>query len=190
MPRGYALWVDAIDWGMAQRIGERIAGSPPPGGVRAASVQPRAHEFARRVSDYSYLPQPAELPQLEAVDRSAWIAANLRTMRPLLGGLSERIGAGAGPLAGPLRERVPVEKQVPFIADLWAHSASYAVGFFGGIVIMVRVWRSRGRTGSMGAISALRTRAKDWRCRSTSGESSFDPADRGPGGCNLKLSAT
>jgi coenzyme F420 biosynthesis associated uncharacterized protein len=103
MPRGYALWVDAIDWGMAQRIGERIAGSPPPGGVRAASVQPRAHEFARRVSDYSQLPQPAELPPLEAVDRSAWIAANLRTMRPLLGGLSERIGAGAGPLAGPLR---------------------------------------------------------------------------------------
>jgi coenzyme F420 biosynthesis associated uncharacterized protein len=103
MPRGYALWVDAIDWGMAQRIGERIAGSPPPGGVRAASVQPRAHEFARRVSDYSGLPQPAELPPLEAIDRGAWIAANLRTMRPLLGGLSERIGAGTGPLAGPLR---------------------------------------------------------------------------------------
>jgi uncharacterized protein (DUF2342 family) len=95
--------VDAIDWGMAQRIGERIAGSPPPGGVRAASVQPRAHEFARRVSDYSGLPQPAELPPLEAVDRGAWIAANLRTMRPLLGGLSERIGDGTGPLAGPLR---------------------------------------------------------------------------------------
>ena len=88
---------------MAQRIGERVAGSPPPGGVNAASVQPRAHEFARRVSDYSGLPQPSELPPLEAVDRGAWIAANLSTMRPLLGGLSERIGAGAGPLAGPLR---------------------------------------------------------------------------------------
>jgi uncharacterized protein (DUF2342 family) len=95
--------VDVIDWRVAQRIGERVAGSPPPGGVRAASVQPRAHEFARRVSDYSGLPQPAELPELEAVDRGAWIAANLRTMRPLLGGLSERIGAGAGPLAVPLR---------------------------------------------------------------------------------------
>jgi coenzyme F420 biosynthesis associated uncharacterized protein len=95
--------VDTIDWRMAQRIGERVAGSPPPGGVRAASVQPHAHEYARRVSDYSGLPQPSELPPLEAVDRSAWIAANLQTMRPLLGGLSERIGAGAGPLAGPLR---------------------------------------------------------------------------------------
>ncbi len=102
--RRATLWsVDAIDWRLAQRIGERVAGSPPPGGVRAASVQPRAHEFARRVSDYSGLPLPAELPALEAVDRGTWIAANLRTMRPLLGGLSERIGAGAGPLAGPLR---------------------------------------------------------------------------------------
>jgi coenzyme F420 biosynthesis associated uncharacterized protein len=88
---------------MAQRVGERIAGSPPPGGVRASAVQPRAHEFARRVSEYSGLPLHGELPPLEAVDRGAWIAANLRTMRPLLGGLSERVGSGAGPLAGPLR---------------------------------------------------------------------------------------
>lgn len=92
-----------IDWRVAQRIGETIAGSPPPGGVNADAVQPRAHDFARRVADYSGLAQPAELPALEAVDRGAWIAANLRTMRPLLGGLSERIGAGTGPLAGPLR---------------------------------------------------------------------------------------
>jgi putative hydrolase len=95
--------VDAIDWRLAQRIGERVAGSPPLGGVRAASVEPRAYDFARRVSDYSGLPSPTDLPPLEAVDRSAWIAANLRTMRPLLGGLSERIGEGTGPLAGSLR---------------------------------------------------------------------------------------
>ena len=79
------LWVmDAIDWGVAQRVGERIAGSPPSGGVRAATVQPRAYEFARRVGDYSGLQAPAELPPLEAVDRPAWIAANLRTMRPMM----------------------------------------------------------------------------------------------------------
>jgi uncharacterized protein (DUF2342 family) len=95
--------VDVIDWRVAQRIGERVAGSPPPGGVRASAVQPRAHEFARRVSEYSGLPLNGELPPLEAVDRGAWIAANLRTMRPLLGGLSQRIGEGTGPLAGPLR---------------------------------------------------------------------------------------
>jgi coenzyme F420 biosynthesis associated uncharacterized protein len=95
--------VDAIDWSTAQRIGELIAGSPPYGGVRADAVQPRAYDFARRVSDYSSLELPAELPPLETVDRAGWIAANLRSMRPILGGLTERIGGGTGPLAGPLR---------------------------------------------------------------------------------------
>lgn len=47
-------------------------------------------------------------------------------------------------LVGPLADRVPSGKHVAFIADLWAHSASYVVGFVGGVVVMVRVWRSRG----------------------------------------------
>jgi putative hydrolase len=103
---GYALWVQAIDWGAAQRIGELVAGSPPYGGVRAASVEPLAHDFARRVSAYSGLEIPAELPALEAVDRPGWIAANLKSMRPLVEALTHRIddvGASAGPLSGPLR---------------------------------------------------------------------------------------
>ncbi|HWX52551.1 MAG TPA: hypothetical protein VNY34_04620, partial [Solirubrobacteraceae bacterium] len=79
--------MDPIDWRMAQRIGELIAGSPPSGGLRPASVEPRAYDFARRVSDYSGLELPARLPPLEFVDRSAWIAANLKGMRPLLGRL-------------------------------------------------------------------------------------------------------
>jgi coenzyme F420 biosynthesis associated uncharacterized protein len=95
--------VDAIDWRAAQRIGERIAGSPPDGGVQAGSLEPLAHDFAKRVSAYSGLPAPSELPALETVDRPEWIAANLRTMRPLLGPLGERVGERAGPLAGPLR---------------------------------------------------------------------------------------
>jgi len=95
--------VDPIDWRAAQRIGERLAGSPPHGGVRASAIEPRAYDFARRVGDYSGLPAPEQLPPIEAVDRSAWIAANLRTMRPLLSGLGERLGEGSGPLAGPLR---------------------------------------------------------------------------------------
>jgi coenzyme F420 biosynthesis associated uncharacterized protein len=100
---GYALGVETIDWGIAQRIGERIGGSPPSGGVSTAPLEPLAHDFARRVSDYSGLKAPAELPALEAVDRPAWIAANLKSMRPLLAPLTERMGEGSGPLAGPLR---------------------------------------------------------------------------------------
>jgi coenzyme F420 biosynthesis associated uncharacterized protein len=103
---GYALRVDTIDWGAAQRIGELVAGSPPYGGVRIASVEPLAYDFAGRVSSYSGLALPAELPALEAVDRPAWIAANLKNMRPLLGAVTERsdaVGPSLGPLSGPLR---------------------------------------------------------------------------------------
>jgi uncharacterized protein (DUF2342 family) len=92
-----------IDWSAAQRIGELVAGSPPFGGVRTASVEPLAYDFARRVSEYSGLGLPAELPAVEAVDRPEWIATNLRSMRPLLGLLTERMDTGTGVLSGPLR---------------------------------------------------------------------------------------
>jgi putative hydrolase len=81
----------AIDWDTAQRIGELIAGSPPYGGPAGRSVQPLAHEFARRVGEYTGLDLPAELPPLEMIDRPTWIAANLLTMRPLLDPLLERL---------------------------------------------------------------------------------------------------
>ncbi len=95
--------MDLIDWGAAQRVGELFAGSPAYGEVRAAAVEPLAHDFAERVALYSGLEVPRVLPPLEAVDRSSWIAANLRTMRPLLGSLSERMDDQAGRMAGPLR---------------------------------------------------------------------------------------
>jgi coenzyme F420 biosynthesis associated uncharacterized protein len=95
--------MDAIDWRAAQRIGELIAGSPPYGGLRPAAVEPLAHDFARRVSEYSGLALPEQLPPLEFVDRSAWIAANLKGMRPMLGRLTDRLGDDGGVLSGPLR---------------------------------------------------------------------------------------
>ncbi len=88
----------AIDWGTAQRVGELVAGSPPYGGVVARSVQPLAHDFARRVGEYTGLRLPAELPPLETIDRPGWIAANLNTMRPLLDSLTE---SGADDSHGP-----------------------------------------------------------------------------------------
>lgn len=132
----------AIDWGTAQRVGELVAGSPRNGGrsgagsypptspshPRAASAPMRppapahsaqslAHDFAGRVSAYTGLELPDELPPLEMVDRPEWIAANLLTMRPLLDPLVEQLGAGDGGLGlladrgflrstigGPLRE--------------------------------------------------------------------------------------
>jgi putative hydrolase len=95
--------MDAIDWRAAQRIGDLIAGSPPYGGLHPAAVEPLAHDFARRVSEYSGLELPAQLPPLEFVDRSAWIAANLKGMRPLLGRLTDRLADESSVLSGPLR---------------------------------------------------------------------------------------
>ena len=51
-------------------------------------------------------------------------------------------------LAGTLAEKVPQQKHIPFLIDLWAHSASYLAGFVGGILLMVWVWRSRGRSSN------------------------------------------
>jgi coenzyme F420 biosynthesis associated uncharacterized protein len=84
--------MDAIDWSTAQRVGELIAGSPrtesPPTQALGENVQPLALQFARRVSEYSRLALPEQLPPLEAVDRSRWIAANLQTMRPIMESLA------------------------------------------------------------------------------------------------------
>jgi uncharacterized protein (DUF2342 family) len=101
--RGYAECVDVIDWGAAQRVGELLAGSPPFGGVRSASVEPLVREFAGKVGTYSGLRSSAELPSLELVDRQGWIAANLKSMRPMLAPITEQMAGGKGPLAGPLR---------------------------------------------------------------------------------------
>ncbi len=53
--------------------------------------------------------------------------------------------SGAVFLVGPIASELPPDRHVPFLADLWAHSASYLVGLIGGIVVIVIVWRSRGR---------------------------------------------
>ena len=95
--------MDVIDWGTAQRVGELVAGSPPFGGVRSASVEPLVREFAGKVGTYSGLSSSTELPALELIDRPGWIAANLKTMRPLLAPITEPMEGGNGLFAGPLR---------------------------------------------------------------------------------------
>jgi coenzyme F420 biosynthesis associated uncharacterized protein len=67
------------------------------------TLEPLARDFAARVSAYSLLETDGQLPPLEFVDRPAWIAANLQTMRPLLTPLTERLGEPRGMLAGPMR---------------------------------------------------------------------------------------
>jgi hypothetical protein len=59
--------------------------------------------------------------------------------------------SGAVFLVGPMAREVPPDRHVPFLADLWAHSASYFVGLVGGIIVMVSVWRSRRQNVGAGA---------------------------------------
>jgi len=56
-------------------------------------------------------------------------------------------------LVGWLARAVPRDRHVPFLADAWAHTTSYAVGFAGGCILILRVWRSRG-SGEPGTIGA------------------------------------
>ena len=48
-------------------------------------------------------------------------------------------------LVGSIADRVPADRHVPFLIDLWAHSASYLIGFVGGIVVIVMVLLGRQR---------------------------------------------
>lgn len=57
-------------------------------------------------------------------------------------GLASR---GAVFLMGPIAHELPPDRHVPFLADLWAHLASYVIGLIGGIVVIALVWRTRGR---------------------------------------------
>lgn len=46
-------------------------------------------------------------------------------------------------LIGSMAKRVPAEKHVAFLVDLWAHNASYISGFIGGVILMGLIWRWR-----------------------------------------------
>ena len=91
-----------IDWNTAQRVAELMAGAPLLGRL-PDDIDARAEDYARRVSAYTGLTARERLPPPEGVDRTAWIAANLKSMRPLLDPLAERMGGGLGPLAAPLQ---------------------------------------------------------------------------------------
>jgi hypothetical protein len=42
-----------------------------------------------------------------------------------------------------MAERVPTERHVPFIVDLWIHNASYTTGFVGGFIVIASTLMSR-----------------------------------------------
>lgn len=95
--------MDGIDWNVAQRVGEMLAGGTPYVSGGAGGVQSLAEEFAARVSAYTGLDSGGELPEIESIDRPRWIEANIATMRPLIEPLTDRLRPGSGPLAPAMR---------------------------------------------------------------------------------------
>jgi len=63
--------------------------------------------------------------------------------------------AGLVTLMGRIAREVPREKHVAFVADLWAHSASYLSGFVGGAIVIARVLMSRRLASQAPASSEL-----------------------------------
>jgi hypothetical protein len=53
---------------------------------------------------------------------------------------------GSIPIEPWVAANIERSKQAPFIADWWAHTASYFGGFAGAMVLCLWVWRSRSRS--------------------------------------------
>jgi coenzyme F420 biosynthesis associated uncharacterized protein len=101
--------------------------------VLGETVQPLALQFARRVSDYSGLPFSGELPPIEAIDRSGWIAANLQTMRPILESLAQQAD-GLGPARSRRRARRSWKRPGQDLGPLYD-----ALGAAGGLLLGAQV---------------------------------------------------
>jgi len=103
---GPAILNAMVDWQLAAKVAEGVAALQPSGdpGPFQALVRP-ADESERLVSEYTGLaPTAGALPVAEAVDRAAWIHANLDAMRgvlePAAAKATERMGALGGAVGG------------------------------------------------------------------------------------------
>lgn len=74
----------------------------------------------------------------------AWLLTGMAVLALIAGWFGHRLALdGTVVLTEPFASRVPSDRHVAFIAVLWAHGASYATGFVGGIVLTAHTWRAR-----------------------------------------------
>jgi len=83
------------------------------------------------------------------------VAASVATIAGIVGFIAA--SKGWIWMAEPWASRIPPERHVLFLTDLWAHNASYGVGFIGGLVIIALVWRGRLLEGRGANIKADQT---------------------------------
>lgn len=84
---------------------------------------------------------------LKPISRLMVIAAIFAFVSGTCGSLLARNGVVF--LLNDLADRVPKEQHNAYLACLWAHSASYLVGFFGGLIVIVRVGIGRFRQSAL-----------------------------------------
>jgi coenzyme F420 biosynthesis associated uncharacterized protein len=85
-----------IDWTLTERVAGMLAGDPERGTPRPRLGEVAA-ESERLVAAYAGLQAPAPLPEPELLTRPEWVRANLRSLRPTLEPLADRLGEGLGP---------------------------------------------------------------------------------------------
>jgi coenzyme F420 biosynthesis associated uncharacterized protein len=86
-----------IDWVLAQRIAEYVAGRGN-GRVATADLPALAAESETRVVAYTGLQPTRPIPAPEGIGRREWISTNIGAMRALLDPVLERTGQSLGPL--------------------------------------------------------------------------------------------
>ncbi len=86
-----------VDWGLAARVAGGLAGDDP-AGAPPPDLAASATDAAARVEAFTGMRPPGALPEIEWVDRRAWINANLDTLRSTMAPLLERSGAAPQPL--------------------------------------------------------------------------------------------
>ena len=84
-------------WWLAEQVGARVAGEGPAGAL-SGDLTTLCADGAQRVMAATGMTPAAPLPPPEAVERNAWVSANLRSMAVLADPLVARIGREAGSL--------------------------------------------------------------------------------------------
>ncbi len=90
-----------IDWSVASQLAGFISGDA--GHRPRPALDEAVTQSQELVRGYTGLDPVGQLPSPELLDRSAWVEANLRSLRPLLEPLTDRLGGAAGPMAPVLR---------------------------------------------------------------------------------------
>ena len=88
-------------------------------------------------------------PKLKAADLQRpmlLLLAVMATSAVIAGSVGGILAARGSAWLDPwLKQAIPRQHQVPFLIDLWAHSASYLVGIVGGLTLALWTWRARVR---------------------------------------------